>query len=75
MEKVMFEGKEYTLTQEAYAAGSANGVPYFQATAVDAEGNEYEVTWDVRDNWEEIAATGDDSEMCDWDAPVSVEAV
>jgi len=30
----------------------------------------YEVRWDVKDNWEEIE---DESEMCDWDSPVSVK--
>ena len=70
MEKVSFEGKEYTLTQQAYIDGPADGTPVYKATAVDQEGNEYEVEWEVRENWEEIE---DESDMCDWENPVSVE--
>ncbi len=70
MEKINFEGKTYTLTQDAYIDGPAEGTPYYRAMAIDQEGNEYEVTWEVVENWEQIE---DESEMCDWDSPASVE--
>lgn len=69
---VEFEGKEYTLKQQAYIDGKADERPYYRAMAVDQEGNEHEVTWDVVDNWEEIE---DESESCDWDEPESVEKI
>lgn len=69
---VEFEGKEYTLTQDAYIDGSADETPYYRAMAEDAEGNEYEVFWDVLENWKEIE---DEQEMCDWDNPAKVELI
>lgn len=74
MEKVNYEGKALTLTQEAYVAGTQDQ-PHYEAAAVDAEGNEYLVRWEVRDNWRDIAESGDESEMCDWDSPAGVEAL
>ena len=74
MTTVNYEGKDYTLTQEAYMAGT-HDQPHYEAHAVDADGNEYMVQWDVVDNWQEIAETGDQSDMCDWDNPASVEAL
>lgn len=69
---VTFEGKEFALTQQAYVDGPANGTPYYKASAVDQKGNEYEVTWEVVENWEQVE---DESEMCDWDNPVEVVAL
>lgn len=71
MNTITFESKEYTLTQEAYMAGT-HDAPHFEAHAVDADGNEYMVQWDVRDNWREM---DDQSDMCDWDNPASVDAL
>jgi DNA-binding Xre family transcriptional regulator len=74
MEKVKFEGREYTLTQDAYLDGLPGETPIFKAAAVDSEGDDFEVTWDVVDNWEEVAELGDDQAMVeDWGSPVSVE--
>lgn len=72
MEKVKFEGREYTLQQDAYIDGVAGDTPVYKAMALDDEGNEYEVTWEVVDHWEELE---DESEMCDWENPVSVESI
>lgn len=70
---VKFEGKEYALTQQPYIDGPADGTPYYRAMAVDAEGNEYEVEWEVVEYWEKIE---DEQEMVeDWDTPVSVEKI
>ena len=82
MEKVIFEGKEYTLTQDAYIAEGANRYryglpldddrPFYKASAVDQEGNEFEVAWEVVDHWQELE---DENEMCDWENPASVERI
>lgn len=69
---VEFEGKQYTLTQQPYIDGKMDDRPYYKAIAVDKNGNEHEVVWDVVDNWEEIE---DESESCDWDEPESVEKI
>ena len=73
MEKIISEGKEYTLTQEAYIDGPAGEDPVFRAAAVDSDGNDFLVEWNIRENWKEIAETGDNTEMCDWDTPASVD--
>ena len=43
---VTYEGVTYTLTQDAYVSnyGTNDGVAYY-ASAVDAAGTEYKVTW------------------------------
>lgn len=70
--KVVHEGKEITLVQEPYIDGVAGERPYYRAVGTDAEGNEYKVIWDVVDGWEDIE---DESDMCDWDSPASVELI
>ncbi|EIT85924.1 hypothetical protein A374_08814 [Fictibacillus macauensis ZFHKF-1] len=60
---VTYKGKEITLVQDPYIDGVSGQRPHYKATGEDVEGNEYLVTWDVKDNWEEIE---DESEMCDW---------
>lgn len=67
-----FVNLEVALTQQAYIDGNADERPVYKANGIDPEGEEYEVTWDVVDNWEEIE---DEEEMCDWDNPVSIEKV
>jgi len=69
---VEFEGKEYALEQQAYIDGVQGREPYYKATAVDKNGNQYEVAWDVVENWEQI---DDEEEMCDWDNPVSADKI
>lgn len=75
---VTFEGKDYRIIQDAY-------VRYY-ARAVDAEGNEYEITWKQTEAWEEAKdlykATGeviehfyDESNACEWDKPIAVKKV
>ncbi|MFA8439285.1 hypothetical protein [Pueribacillus sp. YX66] len=76
MEKVQFEGKEFTLTQQPYIDGPSGGEPIFKAMAIDTDGNEYEVEWEVVDNWEEVAENGDDQELVeDWSAPSNVTKI
>jgi hypothetical protein len=43
--------------------GGTPTVAYYEAEAVDVEGNSYTVRWDITDNDTEEA-----SEACDWDA-------
>lgn len=85
MTKVNFNGKIYTLTEEAYVQdgfkrnwyglGLDDERPFYIAPAVDEEGSKYEVVWEVYDNWEELEENPDESVMCDWDNPVGVETV
>ncbi|WP_019156825.1 hypothetical protein [Robertmurraya massiliosenegalensis] len=69
--EVEHEGKVIRLTQNAYLDGTHEN-PYYSANGIDAEGNEYEITWDVVENWKELE---DESECCDWDEPKSVEQI
>lgn len=69
---IEWEGKELRTTQDPHIDGQVGEHPYYEASAIDAEGNEYSVIWDVRDEYEEI---DDESSMCDWNNPVSVTLV
>ena len=66
--KITFEGKTYTLTQDAYYSNGNEG--RYQASALDEDGNTYMVLWRILDGHED-----DDNEdtMCDWDNPFAVE--
>lgn len=49
---VRFEGKEYTLTEDAYCDNyGSNGDVRYYAHAVDASGNECLVTWETAEKW------------------------
>lgn len=64
---------EIALTQQPYIDGPADGTPHYKAAGIDQGGNEYEVKWEVRDNWEEIE---DESEMVEnWDEPDSITKI
>ena len=66
--KLNFEGKEYTLIDEAYIENYKDGSAVFQRAKAIEDGEE--VDYLVR--WDYIEA--DDIEDCaDWDNPVSVE--
>ncbi|MCT6924118.1 hypothetical protein [Metasolibacillus sp.] len=76
MTTVNFEGKEITLTQEAYISGT-HEAPYYEATGVDVEGNEVTVKWEIKAHWlnEDGSLNGeleDESEACDWDNPSEI---
>jgi hypothetical protein len=68
--KVTFNGKEYTLQQDAYADNYMDRICYF-ATAADSEGNNYKVMWELKDP-ENYAELEDESEACDWDDAAEV---
>ncbi len=64
---VQHAGKTLNLTQNAFldCDGSNNGERYYSAGAVDADGNEYKVRWEIYDGFD-----GDDeSNACDWENP------
>lgn len=78
-QKVNFEGKEITLTQDAYLDGT-HAAPHYQAAGVDAAGNEVIVKWEILEHWlnEDGSLNGeleDESDACDWDNPVEVEGL
>ena len=54
---VTYEGKVYTLTQQAYADnyGTDGDVAYY-ASAVDADGTDYKVTWHCTPEYEAAEA-------------------
>lgn len=71
-----YELVEVAITQNPYFDGVREEKPVFKAAGVDCDGNEFEITWDVVENWEEVAEQGDDQQMVeDWDAPSKIEAI
>ena len=71
--KVIFKNKEYTLTQEAYIAGT-NENKYYEAAAIDENGNKYIVVWNILDNYN--PEDGDDEGWAgDWEAPTNVYSI
>ena len=88
---VNFEGKEYFLTQDAYLDGDwESGISYI-ASAVDAEGNEYEIEWELNEDTEnayekieeqkekgeepDYYLIQDEENACDWDNPIDVRLI
>lgn len=64
---------EIALTQQPYIDGPANSTPIYKAAGIDQSGNEYEVEWEVKDNWKDIE---DEQEMVDnWDEPDSIKKI
>jgi len=70
---VYFEGKEYYLSGEAYACGAGSDSDKYAAPAVDLEGNEYKVYWEIlpEDGWN----VNDESGHCDWDSPCEISKI
>lgn len=68
---VQHRGDELALTQQPYVDFSSDleRSAYF-ASAVDSEGNEYEVTWEIKschyNDIDELHLPEDDSAACDW---------
>ena len=63
-------GKTLTLTQQAYLDGDGSNdcEGYYSASAVDADGNDYKVRWEIRDGFD----GEDEGDACDWDKPSSI---
>lgn len=76
---VEFNGVEYALIDDAQVGnyGTDGGVAYF-AAAVDRTGSRHRVMWETTAEWdtrteeEHAERAGDQSDACDWDAPVAV---
>lgn len=85
---VTYEGKEYILTQQPYIMGRINEDPCYLASAIDSEGNEYEVEWELNKETKEAyieierqrkageipnySLVEDESTACDWDNPIEI---
>jgi hypothetical protein len=87
---VEHEGVTIRLTGWAFNTNWHEGVPQYAARGVDAEGNKYLVTWDVRDEFfeledfslraiwkteEEFGRPIEEDDLCDWNNPVKVEQI
>lgn len=68
--------KKITLTQDAYARGGSvraggNSIckltEWYEASAEDAEGNDYRVIWEISNTNAE-----DESDACDWSTPWAI---
>ena len=78
---VTYKGTTLRLTQ-AFVAGTASR-PHYEAVAADDSGNTYRVRWALKSAY--VGADGDavsmdkwpedESEMCDWDNPESVQLI
>ena len=66
-------GKTLTLTQQAYLDGDGSNdcEGYYSAAAVDADGNDYKVRWEIRDGFD----GEDEGDACDWDRPSQIREV
>lgn len=64
---VVVDGVEYRTTQDPYINDEGDA---YKAHALDAEGNEYLITW-VAVNTE----TEDESDTCDWDNPINIKTI
>ena len=64
---VNHNGKTLTLTQNAFldCDGSNTGERYYSAGAVDADGNEYKVRWEIYAGFD----GEDEGDACNWDKP------
>jgi hypothetical protein len=70
---ILVDGKEYTLTKNPYVAGSFGKV-YYDGLVEDEEGNEYRISWALKDGIE-IDEVEDESDACDWDNPILIIAL
>lgn len=85
---VTYEGKEYSLKQQPFIAGRVNADPYYLSSAIDSEGNEYAVVWELNEHTKEAyseiekqrelgetpnySLVEDESTACDWDNPIDI---
>lgn len=74
-EIVKHEGSTYLLVREPMIAG-LHEEPVFKATAKNLLGELYEVTWELVDDWKELAVHGDNSILVeDWTQATSVKPI
>ena len=64
---VYHNGKTLTLTQQAYldSDGSNDCEGYYSAAAVDADGIDYKVRWEILSGFD----GEDEGDACDWENP------
>ena len=65
---VEFDGKVLKITQQPFFDGTHDD-QYYRASAEDEDGIEYQVIWDVKDEYLELEEDNnsfDESDMCDW---------
>lgn len=93
---ITYKGKEYLLIHQPYIVDARterwrNEEVYYLANAIDSEGNEYEVEWELneytREAYNELARqrefeetpnyslVEDESNACDWDNPIDVREI
>jgi len=70
MNKYTYNGKQITLTQQAYLTGKYGNAVY-KAAAVDDDGNEYMVIWHPYDR--SGKGCEDESDACNWDTPAEIK--
>jgi len=66
IEKIKLE-----LTQRAYLASNGNR-EWYEAHAIDLEGNNYIVYWEIRDDFNPLYDE-DESYACNWNSPVKIK--
>ncbi len=65
---VEHEDTTWYLTQQPYIMG-AGEQPWYEAVAINIYGDTARIEWAVVDDWRDIE---DESDVCNWDTPVSV---
>lgn len=70
---LVHEGKLYTIIKGPYVEGIYE-IPYYEAQAVDEQGNLYLIKWEILDLEDEEQNWLDDVDACDWLNPEEIEA-
>lgn len=67
-----YNGAFYRFTTEE-GKPSACGIwdNWYEATAVDDNGNQYRVVWNIKPDFD-INSNADESDACDWDNPAEI---
>ncbi len=65
---VEHDGITWYLTQQPYIT-SAGKQPWYEAIAINANGDTARIVWSVRDDWKDVE---DESDACDWSKPAGV---
>jgi len=66
MSTITFEGKIFTLQQDAYMYQELNRAVVYRAHATDEQDNDYTVIWQLI-KYENDEVPENEEEMCDWD--------
>lgn len=63
--------KDLTIKQDPYLNQLCREPARYYGTANDKFGNEYAITWAIKDNY--LPAEQDETDACDWENPMSIE--